>query len=247
MQETANDESSPFNANRGGNQQPMPASLTTSLPTRNRDSTTQFAAGPGFNGDDTRHFFGTSTQATGPQMEQAGPPGAIIDMDMDFPPDFGNLSDRNNPPSDHPTPSTLNSSSNTSYSINGADDPPPPNKHQKTNSVYPSQGSAPSFDNVNPNIMPQGNTNSQVTDLGSMSGRFYPNSSDSPSVSAEASGIFSMPSAWDLPTSNPEAVNEDFGNLNMETFSESQWAQMLSTQIQGESGTNAGWQNWRPS
>lgn len=225
----------------------MPASLTTSLPSRNRDSTTQPAAGPVYNGDDTRHFFGTSIQATGTKMDQAGPPGAIIDLDMDFPPDFGNLSDRNNPPSDHPTPSTLNSSSNTSYSINGADDPPPGNKSQKTNPVYPSQGSAPPFDKVNPNIMPQGNTNPQATDMGSMAGRFYPNSSDSPSVGTGASGIFSMPSAWDLPTPNPEAGNEDFGNLNMENFSESQWAQMLNTQIQGENAANNGWDNWRSS
>ncbi|KAJ5478078.1 hypothetical protein N7530_003587 [Penicillium desertorum] len=237
-----------YNANRGGNQQqPMPAGLRTSLPSRNRDSTAPPPTGPLYNGDDTHHFFGTSTQATGPRMDQAGPPGAIIDMDMDFPPDFGNLSDRNNPPSDHPTPSTLNSSSNTSYSINGADDPSPGNKNQKTSSVYPSQASGPSFDKINSNIMPQGNTNPQATDLGSMAGQFYPSSSDSPSVAAGASGIFSMPSAWDLPAPNPETGNEDFGSLNMETFSESQWAQMLNTQIPGENGTNAGWENWRPS
>ncbi|KAI1831490.1 transcriptional regulator family: Fungal Specific TF [Penicillium roqueforti] len=230
-----------YSTNRGGNQ-PMPAGLTTSLPSRNRDSTTQPTAGPVFNGDDTSHFFGTSTQAT----DQAGPPGAIIDTDMDFRSDFGNLSDRNNPPSDHPTPSTLNSSSNTSYSINGADDPPPGNKNRKTNSGYPSQESAQSFDKVNSDIMPQGNTNPRATDLDSMSGRFYPNSSNSPSV-AGASGIFSMPSAWDLPPSNPETGNEGFGNLNMEAFSESQWAQILNGQIQGESPINAGWENWRPS
>lgn len=225
----------------------MPAGLTTSLPSRSRDSTTQPTTGPVFNGDGTRCFFGTSTQATGSQMDQAGQPGAIADMDMDFPPDFGNLSDRNNPPSDHPTPSTLNSSSNTSYSINGADAPSPGNKNQKTNSVYPSLGSGPSFDKANPNIMPQDNTNPQVTDLGSMAGRFYPNSSGSPSVGTGASGIFSMPSAWDLPTPNPETGNGEFGSLNMETFSESQWAQILNTQIQSEHGTNAGWDNWRQS
>lgn len=236
-----------YSTNRGGNQQPMPAGLTTSLPSRSRDSTTQPTAGPVFNGDDTRHYFGTSTQATGPQMDQGGQPGAIIDMDMDFPTDFGNLSDRNNPPSDHPTPSTLNSSSNTSYSINGADNPSPGSNNKATSSGYPIQASAASFDKANRNIMPQGNINPQVADLGSMAGRFYPNSSDSPSVGTGASGIFSMPSAWDLPTPNPETGNGGFGSLNMETFSESQWAQMLNTQIQSENGTNTGWENWRPS
>lgn len=234
-------------ANRGGNQRPIPAGLTTSLPSRNRDSTTQPTTGPVFNGDGTRRYFGTSTQATDSQMDQAGQPGAVIDMDMDFPTDFGNLSDRNNPPSDHPTPSTLNSSSNTSYSVNGADNPSPGSNNKATNSGYPSQASAASFDKVNRNIMPQGNTNPQVTDLGSMAGRFYPNSSDSPSVGTGASGIFSMPSAWDLPTPNPETGNGSFDGLNMETFSESQWAQMLNSQIQSEHGTNTGWENWRPS
>ncbi|KXG50787.1 Transcription factor [Penicillium griseofulvum] len=238
-QGTAHNQSPQYSINRGSNQQPMPTGSTTSLPSRNRDSVTQLNAGSDFHGEEMRHFSRNSTQA--------GPPGAIIDMDMDFPPDFGNLSDKNNPPSDHPTPSTMNSSSNTSYSISGADDPSPGNKHQKTNSVYPSQGSAPSFDKVNPNIMSQGNPNPQATDLGSMAGQFYPNSSGSPSLPTGASGIFSIPSAWDLPNPDPETGNEDFGNLNMDTFSEAQWAQMLNSQIQSENGTNAGWQNWRPS
>lgn len=225
----------------------MPAGLTSSLPSRNRDSTTQPTAGQVFNGDDTRRYFGTSTQATVPQMDQAGQPRAIVDVDMDFPTDFGNLSDRNNPPSDHPTPSTLNSSSNTSYSINGADNPSPGSNNQTMNSGYPNQASAASFDKTNRNIMPQGNTNPQVTDLGSMAGRFYPNSSDSPSVGTGASGIFSMPSAWDLPAPNPETGNGSYGSLNMETFSESQWAQMLNNQIQSEHRADTSWENWRPS
>ncbi|OQE43566.1 hypothetical protein PENCOP_c003G04093 [Penicillium coprophilum] len=244
---TANNEPPQQSTNRGGNHQPMPAGLTTSLPSRSRDSTTQLSAESDFNGEDMCHYPGTSTQATAPKMDRTGPQGAIVDMDMDFPPDFGNLSDKTNPPSDHPTPSTLNSSSNTPYSINGAEDLSPANKQQKTNSVYPSQGSARSFDKINPTIMPQGNTNPQATDLGSMAGRFYSSSSVSPSLPTGASGIFSMPSAWDLPTQNQETGNEDFGNLNMDTFSESQWAQMLNSQIQGSNGNNAGWQNWRPS
>ncbi|KGO78544.1 Transcription factor, fungi [Penicillium italicum] len=243
----AKEVSAQYSTNRSGNQHPMPAGLTTSLPNRSRDSTTQPTAGPAFNGDDTRRFFGTSAQATGSQMDQARQPGATVDVDMEFSTNFGNLSDRNNPPSDHPTPSTLNSSSNTSNSINGTDAPSPGNKNQKTDQVYPSQVSGPSFDKVNPNILPQANTNPQVIDLGSIAGRFYPNNSDIPSVGAGASGIFSMPSAWDLPTPNPETGNEDFGGLNMETFSESQWVQMLNTQIQSEHGTNAGWENWRQS
>jgi hypothetical protein len=241
------DESLQYRANRDGNPQTTPAGLVGSLPNRNRNAATQSAGLSAFNGDDTRHLFGPSAQETDLKMSQAAQTGAVVDMEMDFSPDFGNLSDRNNPPSDHPTPSTLNSSSNTSYSITGADDPSPPNKQQKTTSMYSNQVSAPSFDKVNPSNLPLGVTNPQVADLTSMAGGFYQNISDSPSVPTEASNMFPMPSAWDFSTPNPETRNEDFGNLNMESFSESQWAQMLSSQMLSENGTNAGWENWRPS
>jgi hypothetical protein len=174
-------------------------------------------------------------------MEQAGP-GTIVDTDMDFSPDFGNLSDRNNPPSDHPTPSTLNSSSNTSYSLTGADDPSPVTKHQKSSSNYPSQGS---FDKINSVQMPDGSSNSQATGMNSMGGRFYPSNSGSPSMPTEASNTFSMPSTWDFSNQTPAMGNADLDALNVEAFSESQWAQILDSQILGETPT--GWENWRPS
>lgn len=238
------DETLQYRPIRGGNQHLTPPGLTASLPNRNRETTTQSAGLSAFNGTDTLNPF---AQATGSKMNQAAPGGVIIDAEMGFSPDFGNLSDRNNPPSDHPTPSTLNSSSNTSYSITGADDAPPANKQQKTNSMYPSEVSGPSFDKVNPSHMSQGATSAEAIDMASMAGRFYPNTSGDPSVPTDASNMFSIPSAWDLPTPNPEARNADFSNLNMESFSESQWSQMLGNQIMGESGTNAGWGNWRPS
>jgi len=203
---------------------------------------TQSAGGPSFNGDDTRHPFG---QTSGQNMEQAGS-GASVDMDMDFSPDFGILSDRNNPPSDHPTPSTLNSSSNTSYSLTGVDDPSPGTKQQKSSSNYPSQGSGLSFDKLNIH-MPPGTSNSQAAGMNSMNGRFYPSSSGSPSMPTDVSNTFSIPSAWDLPNQTPGMGNADLGALNVESFSESQWAQILGSQSLGEIGTNASWENWRPS
>jgi hypothetical protein len=154
-------------------------------------------------------------------------------MDMDFSPDLGNLSDRNNPPSDHPTPSTLNSSSNTSYSLLGTDDAPPTKKQQKSSSNYAHQGSDMSFDKLNSAHMPN-----------SMGGQFYPSSSGSPAMPTESSNSFSMPS-WDVPTQTPDMGSADLGGLNMEPLSESQWAQIMGTQILEEDGTSSGWENWR--
>lgn len=175
-------------------------------------------------------------------MEQHGS-AAIVEMDMDFSPDFGNLSDRNNPPSDHATPSTLNSSSNTSY----GDDTPLGTKQQKSSSNYSSQGSGLPLDKLSSLQMPPGGSNSQDAGMNSIGGRFYTSSSGSPSMLTEASNTFSMPSAWEIPNQTPGMGNANLGTLNVESFSESQWAQILGSQILGENGANAGWENWQPS
>lgn len=174
-------------------------------------------------------------------MEQAGP-GKIVDLEMDFASDFGNLSDRNNPPSDHPTPSTLNSSSHTSYSITGAEDPQLGAKQQNSSSNYPSQGSGVSFDKINSTHMP-----ASAAGMGSMDSRFHLGGSGSPSMPPESSGSFAMPPAWEFAPQTPAAGNTNLGGLNMETFSESQWAQILGTQIMDENEAAPGWDNWRPS
>lgn len=211
------------------------AGIVTSLPNRHKEPNPQFPGGPSFRGDVTRNLFDSTTDQI---MEQAGP-GKIIDLEMDFSSDFGNLSDRNNPPSDHPTPSTLNSSSHTSYSIPGAEDPQPGTKQQNSSSNYPSQGSGLSFDKINSTHMP--------ADMGSMDSRFHPGSSDSPSMPPESSGSFAMPPAWDFAPQTPAVGNTNLSSLNMETFSESQWAQILGTQVLSENEAAPGWENWRPS
>ena len=237
-------EQSQRDANRPTYQQPTP-SLATSLPSRYKESATQPAGGPAFSGDDNRHPFDRSPIN---QMEQADP-GTIVDMDMDFSPDFGNLSDRNNPPSDHPTPSTLNSSSNTSYSLTGAEDAPPGTKKQKSTN-HPNQGSGLPFDKLNSIHMPSEIPNPQAAGMNSMNARFYPSSSGSPVIPTDPSTAFSAPPTWGLPDQMPQMGNLDLGNLSMENFSESQWAQILGTQVLGESpsgGANPGWEDWRPS
>jgi hypothetical protein len=165
-----------------------------------------------------------------------------VDLDMDFSPDFGTLSERNNPPSDHPTPSTLNSSSNTSYSMNGVDNPSPGKQQPKTGPTYPSQGSTQSFEKLNAMHMPPGDITSQPPDLNSLLARAYQSSSGSPAMPTDTSNPFSMPPVWDIPTPNQDMGSADFSNLNVGALSESQWAQIL-----GENGAPPSWESWRQS
>ncbi|KAJ6171068.1 Transcription factor [Penicillium chermesinum] len=148
---------------------------------------------------------------------------------MDFPADFG-LGERN-PPSDHPTPSTLNSSSNTSYAISGFDDPSPDRNPQKTTAGQSKQGLGTVFDKNQPvHISPQ-----------AQGGQSYPTNTTGP-LTAGSGSAFNMPSVWDMPTPSADISNVDFGGVNVDGLSDAQWAQILSS-----SGNAAGWDSWRPS
>lgn len=171
--------------------------------------------------------------------------GLVVDMDVDFPPDSGS-NEKNNPPSDHPTPSTLNSS-NTSYSMMGTDNTQPGKKQQKSNSIPNTQGSATSSDKNNSvHISPTATEPSQVPDMSSLAGQMFPNSTSSPSGTAEAAGAFNLPSVWDIPTPDPEIGAIDLSNVSMEPLSEAQWAQILNGASTG-TGNGSSWENWRPT
>lgn len=162
-------------------------------------------------------------------------------MDMDFSPDFGGLGDRN-PPSDHPTPSTLNSSSNTSYSISGMDNPSPGKKHQKSAPTQETQ-SGTSFDKIHSvHISPTSTESPAIPDMSSFSGQMYSNRSNNPAGDAGATRTYSQTPGWELPASNSNMSHVDLGSLNVDSLSETQWAQILD-----DEGSGAGWDNWRPS
>lgn len=164
----------------------------------------------------------------------------VVDGDMDFSPDFG-LGERN-PPSDHPTPSTLNSSSNTSYSMSGIDNPSPGKKQPNTTSTYPSSSSATSVDKTqSAQISPVTTESSRIIDMNTIAGQVYPASSTGPMGAAGAASMFNMASRWDMPTPGQDLSNLDFENVNVEAFSDAQWAQILNTE------NGPGWENWRPS
>lgn len=77
--------------------------------------------------------------------------------------------------------------------------------------------------------------------MGSMAGQIYPNSSSSSMGATAAANAFTMTSSWDLPTSNQSLDNVDFGNVNVDSLNEAQWAQILNN------GNGTGWEDWQPS
>lgn len=216
-------------ANSSGSTRQTMTSTTTSLPSRHRDVSDIDSDRAGSDSNPQLFFPRISRPGNGPGQ------GGTADVDMDFSPDFG-LGERN-PPSDHPTPSTLNSSSNTSYSISGADNQSPGKKHQKS-----APSSATSIDKVHSVHISRSTTEApQVPDLSSLVGQVYPNSTGSMGTTG-APNAFSMSSSWDMPTPNPTLNNMDFGNMNVDNLSEAQWAQILNN-----NGNGAGWDDWRPS
>ena len=218
---------------------PQPQSgIATSLPTRHRDSRPVYAdSAPS---DNIQHYFPHAMQPPG-SSSGAINQGAVVEMDMDFSPDLG-MGERN-PPSDHPTPSTLNSSSNTSYSISGADYPSPGKKQQYPGSAHLTQGSTASFDPTRPvQTTPPKTTSPQGLELGSMATQAFPASTSSPLRTPGAAAAFSMPTGWNVPTPNTELNNMNFDNASVDALTEAQWAQILNNNTNG-----AGWENWRPS
>lgn len=188
-------------------------------------------------GSEPQQFFPHSGRTNG-LVEVVGQ--VVVDGDMDFSPDFG-LGERN-PPSDHPTPSTLNSSSNTSYSMSGIDNPSPGKKQPNTTSTYQSSSSVTSVDKTNSaQISPVTTDSAQIVDLNSIAGQVYPANSAGPMGGTGSANIFNMANRWEMPTQGQDLSNLDFANVNADVFSDAQWAQILNTE------NGAGWENWRPS
>ncbi|KAJ9234881.1 transcriptional regulator family: Fungal Specific TF [Paecilomyces variotii] len=173
-------------------------------------------------------------QASGnssPSMETIG---YRINGDMDVSSDMS-VSDRNQPSSDHPTPSTQNSSSNTSYGVSGADYPSP-QKHQRSSTtasnMHPNSSVDPSVRNI---AMPSDNQ-SYLTEVSSSVNYFAPDGGNAGGLTG-SENPFAMPAAWDYPLNqgSPENI-EVVGGMSGMTPTESQWTQMLE---------GASWENWR--
>lgn len=225
----------PENLNTGGPSQ-QTYSNNTSLPTRHREAMPIFAdSAP--TGDSSQQFFQHGAQAMASNSGSTNQ-NAVADMDMDFSPDFG-LGERN-PPSDHPTPSTLNSSSNTSYSISGADNPSPGKKQQNLGPAHFAQGPTASSVKANLTRVAPSNSESQGFDPGSAAKQAYTTSMNSPLGTAGAPNTFSMPSGWDASTPSSGLSNTEFNNLAVDSLTEAQWAQILNNDANAP-----GWENWR--
>ena len=212
---------------------------TTTLPSRYRDSG---AHDPeiGVAGNNMQHLY-QQTRTSAINSDVPGQ-GNIVDMDMDFPPDFGGSNDRN-PPSDHPTPSTLNSSSNTSYSMSGVDNPSPGKKQQSSATTQQPQPSVTPFDNMHSiHISPTGTDPPAIPDLGSFTGQMFSNRSNNSLDDTGASRTYPEAPGWDMPATNSNLGNIDLNTLQFDSLSEAQWAQILD-----DNGSGARWENWRPA
>lgn len=213
---------------------------TTTLPSRYRDPGTVDSelGSANSNAQQQFHPFGRHSTINSEVTGQGG----IVDMDMDFSPDFGGLGDRN-PPSDHPTPSTLNSSSNTSYSMSGVDNPSPGKKQQNSFPGQQSQSSVTSFDNIHSvHISPVNSEPPAIGDLNTFTGQMYPNRTNNPLGETGTARAYPETPGWDIPPPNPSLSNVDLGSLNVDALSEAQWAQILDN-----NGSGPGWENWRSS
>lgn len=214
---------------RDNNQRPA-----ASLPTRHKQNATQQV---NLNVRGAMQDFIGLPLNTNPGTEISTPEPI---MDMDGAPNF-NLGNANNyPPSDHTSPSTIDSSSNTSYQR--TDHPSPQKSQQQASTTQASfnpldTSSAATTSNTDPN---------QFNDLSSFATQLSSNHPETPFYSTGAdttSFSISSPSAWDLTNPQTQAqaqpsVSNPGGMAPGTTgpFSETQLAQILSA---------TSWDAWR--
>lgn len=159
--------------------------------------------------------------------------GAIIDMDLAPNPI---VNDKSNTPSDYPTPSTLNSSSNTSYIR--ADHHPPPQQSQHPSSTTTTATNHSTQAPVDPLSIPStgssGSHPNKFNNSPSVAGQLSANTEVPPFYSTGTPTSFPMPSlsTWESSTSQVPATNPG----NMTPGFDNPLAQLL--------GSN-NWDSWR--
>lgn len=161
-------------------------------------------------------------------------PGAIIDMDLAPNPI---VNDKSNTPSDHPTPSTLNSSSNTFYSR--ADHHPPPQQSQHPSSTTTATNhsiQAPVDPLSIPSTGGSGPHRNQFNNSPPVAGQFSVNTEVPPFYNPGTPTSFPMPSpsTWHFSTSQVPATSP--GNMTPGFLNDSHLAQLLSSN---------NWDSWR--
>lgn len=202
------------------------SSINSNLPSRQKQSgVQQFNVNLGLKNMEYPAVRQASENSS-PMIEGAGP---RMNADMDVSPDMS-ASDRNHPPSDQPTPSTQNSSSNTSFTPSGTDYPSPQKHQQRHSSTTNSSNSM--------NQIPMSSNNHSYLEDVSSSAHYFTSDSANPDGAVGAENPFSMPAAWDYPTGQTPSDNIEavIGGMSGMTPTESQWAQMLE---------GSSWENWR--
>lgn len=163
--------------------------------------------------------------------------GGQAGLDVDFSSDF-NISEKAGPPSDHPTPSTLNSS-NTSYSLSRGDQPSPPKSQQQPFSINHPQGPISSLNGVNElDMLPEITGTSQFEDVSSLPSQLFASNPEVQIGSTVPESPFNLPSTWnlgDMQSANPGSTGASPSGMG--AFDEIQWAQLLNGANWGGWGT----------
>ncbi|EPS33564.1 hypothetical protein PDE_08526 [Penicillium oxalicum 114-2] len=207
--------------------------MTTSLPSRHRDpSNVEPEQRPLCS--EPQMFFPRAGRGSNGLSDGTGQ--GTLEGDMDFSPDFGH-SDRN-PPSDHPTPSTLNSSSNASYAVPGGENPSPDKRHPSTASSYQPMPSVMMDKTQTTQISPITADGIQALDMSSLAGQAYTAGPINAMGAAALPNVFGA-NRWDIDNACQDLNNLDYDVVNVEAFTDAEWAQTLNTQNLN------GWENWR--
>lgn len=197
----------------------------SSLPNRNKGVTTQQQNPSAVSTGIDMEGVTNSPNNHSPDLEMTGQRV----MEMDFASDFS-VSERINASSDHPTPSTMNSSSNTTYSFPKGDQPSPPKTQQQSFLNTPGQapasslGSAGQIDALLQNIGPN-----DIGDIHGLASQAFPANAEVPLRSAAPDAPFPMSTSWNLPdaqTSTASNAGVPAGGIG--PFDETQWAQLLA-------------------
>lgn len=173
--------------------------------------------------------FTNSPNNYSPDLETTGQRVTEMDFSSDF-----SVSERINPSSGHPTPSTMNSSTNTSYFSKG--DQPSPQKFQQQ-SFLNNRGQAPALGNpCQIDTLMENVASNHVGDVNALASQPFPANPEGPLISAAPDAPFPMSTSWNLPDAQTSTAPNAGTTAGGEgSFDETQWAQLLA---------GANWGTW---
>jgi hypothetical protein len=188
----------------------------SNLPSRQKQPASQYLGSSNYSG--SQQGLNPSSGIPSPRTDETG---LWTNIDVDFSPD---ISDRHLSASDKASTTTLNSSTNSSFTPPGTDGPPP-------------QGTSSSFSS--PTISAPGATATSKTSGKEIPpfAQFIPATSEAPGDASGVRTTFPLSAGWDYRQSMSGSVNPtEQRGPDSDSLGESQWAQILG---------DMSWENWR--